>query len=220
VKQRLSDVLSAAERQQLFRKMLGDVMTAISHAKSLDGLVVVTRDAEVQALARRYRATVLVADADEGQSAAVTEAAKMLSREGIQKIITLPGDVPLVKATEIDTVCNALSTAPAIGIVPNSDDTGSNSIACSPPSAIPFMFGGMSFPRHLRAAEERQVDTQVIRIPGIELDIDVASDLAKLLSFKTTTATQRFLLSSGIADRLEKHGSLQWQRRAVLTGNT
>lgn len=200
--------------------MLGDVMIGISHAKSLDGLLVVTRDAEVQALARRYGAAVLVADADEGQSTAVTEAAKKLSREGIRRIITLPGDVPLVKGTEIDTVCNALSATPSIAIVPNDDETGTNSIACSPPCAIPFMFGELSFPKHLRAAEERHVETQVIRLPGIQLDIDVASDLAKLLSFKATTATQRFLLSSGIAERLKSLGLLQRERRAVLAGNT
>ncbi|MCP5093415.1 MAG: 2-phospho-L-lactate guanylyltransferase [Gammaproteobacteria bacterium] len=217
-KQRLSEVLSAAERQELFRNMLTDVMAAISHAKSLDGLVVVTRDAEVQILARRYRTRVLATDADEGQSVAVTEAAKILSCEGVQKIVTLPGDVPLIKATEIDTVCNSLPDAPAMGIVPNSDDTGSNCIACSPPNAIPFLFGEMSFPRHLRTAEERHVQTQVMRLPGMVLDIDVVSDLVKLLSFETTTATQRFLISSGIAQRLEKRGLVGRERRAVSTG--
>jgi 2-phospho-L-lactate guanylyltransferase len=201
-KQRLRDALSAAERKELFRNMLADVMSAISQSGSLAGLLVVTQDPEAQALAKSYRARILVTDADEGQSAAVTAAAIMLSREGVRNIITLPSDVPLMTATDIDTVCNSLAAAPAMTIVPNSDDTGSNSIACSPPCAIPCGFGEKSFARHLLAADRYGVQSQILRLAGLALDIDVGSDLVELLRHDVATATQRYLLSSGIAGRL------------------
>ena len=202
-KQRLSNVLSAAERQELFRNMLADFMLAISQAKLLAGLLVVTRDVEVQALVRKYGARLLLTDTDDGQSAAVTAGASMLAREGVSSIITLAGDVPLMTATEIDTVCRSLAAAPAVTIVPSYDETGTNSIACSPPRIIPFMFGESSLPRHLCAAHEHGVKPRVLRLTGMALDIDVVSDLAQLLRYETTTATQRLLIANGIAQRLE-----------------
>lgn len=205
-KQRLSDALSSLERQELFRHMLDDVLKAISGARSLDGLMVVTQDPEFQELAERRGARVSDAAADDGQSAAVAAAATMLSAESINNIITLPGDVPLLAAAEIDSVCNSLRTSPALTIVPSRDKTGTNSIACSPPGVISFMFGEQSFSRHLRAAREEGIPTQVLRPPGMALDIDVEADLVELLDHNVTTATQRFLLSSGIARRLEQHG--------------
>ena len=104
-KQRLSDVLSSTERQELFRNMLGDVLAAVGAATALHDLLIVTRDSEVRELAKRFGARVLVTDADQGQSAAVTAGASLLSNEGVKNIITLAGDVPLMSATDIDTIC-------------------------------------------------------------------------------------------------------------------
>ena len=201
-KQRLSGALTAAERRNLFRHMLDDSLAAISRSTSLRGVLMVTGDPEACSMADRIGARILMTESDEGQSAAVSRAAEVLSDEGVQKIITLPGDVPLMTAAEIDIVCASLVDAPTMTIVPNRDDSGSNSIACSPPCAVPFAFGEMSFQRHVGAARALQLSTTVLRLPGMALDIDVESDLVELLSFATTTSTQRFLVASGIAGRL------------------
>lgn len=201
-KQRLSNALSSFERQGLFRHMLSDVLDAIGGARFLDGLMVITCDREFQELAARRGARVSDTAADLGQSAAVAAAAAQLSAEGVNNIITLPGDVPLLTAREIDSVCCGLRAAPALTIVPSRDNTGTNSIACSPPGAIPFMFGERSFARHMHAARDNGIPTQVLRLPGMGLDIDVEADLVELLDHDVTTATQRFLISSGIAGRL------------------
>jgi len=203
-KQRLSNILSAAERQELFRNMLVDVMAAIAEARSLAGLLVVTREVEVQFLVSQYGARVLPTDTDDGQSAAVTAAAATLSREGVSEIITLAGDVPLMTAAEIDTVCDSLSAAPAMTIVPNWDETGTNSIACSPPHLVPFKFGESSFHRHLRTARAQGIEPNILPLTGMALDIDTAADLLELMRRKVATVTQRFLISSGIAERLDQ----------------
>ncbi|MGI9270358.1 MAG: 2-phospho-L-lactate guanylyltransferase [Woeseiaceae bacterium] len=205
-KQRLSNVLSNTERQELFRNMLGDVLAAVDDTTALQDLLIVTRDSEVRELARKFGARVLVTDADQGQSVAVTEGAKLLSTEGVKNIVTLAGDVPLMSATEIDMICASMAAAPCMTLVPSRDDTGTNSIACSPPHAIPFAFGAMSFPTHLRLAQEQGVDIKVLRLPAMALDIDTAADLVSLLEYDATTAAQNYLLDSGIAARLERQG--------------
>ena len=84
--------------------MLNDGLAAIQNAKSLRGLMVVTRDAEMEVIAKRVGARVLVTKSDDGQSAAVSAAAQQLAEEGVRKIMTLPGDVPLMTAAEIEAV--------------------------------------------------------------------------------------------------------------------
>lgn len=217
-KQRLCNVLSGPERQELFRNMLGDVFAAVGDAKSLHNLLVVTRDNDVRALAERFGARVLVTDADQGQSAAVTAGVTLLSAQGVNNIVTLAGDVPLMSATEIDTVCDSFVAAPSMTIIPNGDETGTNSIACSPPCAIPFAFGAMSFSRHLRLAREHGVAVHVLRLPKMALDIDTVSDLVELLVHETTTAAQRYLLQSGIAARLERQGFMAEPCQHIFAG--
>ena len=59
-KQRLAEVLSAKERQELFAAMLEDVLCALAASAGLTGILVVTRDPLGQRLAARYGARVLV----------------------------------------------------------------------------------------------------------------------------------------------------------------
>ena len=204
-KQRLSNVLSSDERQALFRCMLNDVFAAINDATTLQGLLVVTRDAHAKAMAHEFGARVFEPPTDDGQSAAVAAAARMLSLEGVKSIITLPGDVPLMKSTDIDAVCNSIANGSKLSVVPNGDNSGTNCIACSPPDAIKFQFGESSFQKHVQAASTTGIDANVMRLPSMSLDIDARDDLIELMLHDVTTATQRYLMSTGIAARFTQH---------------
>ena len=58
-KQRLSGVLSASERRRLFHAMVEDVLSALSHAETIDSIVIVSDDPAASLLAERYGAVVL-----------------------------------------------------------------------------------------------------------------------------------------------------------------
>ena len=152
-KQRLESALDPVERQALFRAMVGDVFDALSAVKGLAGIAVVTRDNDVADLARRHGARVIIQGRDGGQTAAVKAAADTLAAEGVDAMITLPGDVPLVTAADIEAVIfHHRGKGPAITIVPARDEMGSNCIVCSPPDVMNFSFGDNSFVRHLATA--------------------------------------------------------------------
>jgi 2-phospho-L-lactate guanylyltransferase len=201
-KQRLRDILSEQERQQLFHEMLADVMAAISDSNCLAGLAMVTRDPRIIKLGKQIGARIFKVDIDSGQSAAVQFAARTLASEGIENTISIPGDVPLMSGAEIDEVCCSIEDAPSVTIVPNADGTGTNSLACSPPGVIPYEFGTDSFARHGLSARNAAIDFLVLRLPGLCLDIDEYDDLITLLQRDTATMTQKYLIDSGIAARL------------------
>lgn len=201
-KRRLSDVLSAAERRQLFYEMFADVMAAISDSRTLAGLAIVSRDPGVIKVGNRLGARIFEDDIGGGQSAAVSFGAASLAKEGVERTISIPGDVPLLSGTEIDAVCCSIENAPSVTIVPNLNGTGTNGLACSPPAIIPYEFGTNSFARHRSSARNVDLDVCVQCPPGLCLDIDVHNDLIALLHRETTTRTQAYLIDSGVAARL------------------
>ncbi|HZZ25707.1 MAG TPA: 2-phospho-L-lactate guanylyltransferase [Roseiarcus sp.] len=203
-KQRLSSVLSPGERRLLATIMIEDVLDAVSTVRELAGVLVVTIDPAATSLAARYGARIVTEGAREGHTGAVTAAARLLVREGQAGMMTMPGDIPLLKSAEIAATLKAHRAAPAFTIVPAHDDLGSNTIICSPPDAVPLRFGEDSFYPHLDAARARGIDPLIVRQPGIGMDIDNPVDLVTFLktSPPQPTRTLAFLEQSGIAGRL------------------
>lgn len=192
-KSRLSSVLGPVVRAALARAMLEDVLTALSGARRLVGIAVVTQDTEAAALASCYGARVMTEGADQGHTGAVTAAMRHLRAEGCSGILTLPGDLPLLDALEVDRIVAAHGRAPAFTIVSDYDGRGSNAIACSPPGAVELNFGDDSLPLHLAAARRCGIEPQVLNLPGVALDIDRPTDLERLFAHPPTSRAQQLL---------------------------
>jgi 2-phospho-L-lactate guanylyltransferase len=201
-KRRLTGVLSLEERQELVRAMLSDVLTALTTTRGLAGTIVVTRDAELAALARRFGAQILSDLRHEGPSAAIALAARHLAAEGAAGMVAIPSDVPLVTAAEIDEILITSGPAPAVTLVPALADMGTNAIALAPADAIPLRFGPSSFFRHQEAALDRGIAPRVLRLPGLGLDVDRAHDLAAFAREASLTASFACLEAHGILGRL------------------
>jgi 2-phospho-L-lactate guanylyltransferase len=201
-KTRLADVLDADERRGLFRTMYEDVLSSLCSVSMLQGVLVVTRDETAAALARKHGAEVLTEAENRGQTAAVEAAANWLAGQGVDGMLAVPGDVPLVPPGEIEAVLTAHETSRGMTIVPARDERGSNCIACSPPDLISFHFGNDSFQPHLRAAEAAGVTPKVLRLSGIGLDIDRPDDLAALVAEAGESRAQIWLRENGVADRI------------------
>jgi 2-phospho-L-lactate guanylyltransferase len=93
-------------------------------------------------------------------------------------MLSLPGDIPLVTAGEIERLIAAHRPAPSFTIAPSHDEMGSNAILLSPPDAVPLRFGDDSFRPHLAAARAIGIEPTIANLPGIALDIDNPVDLA------------------------------------------
>jgi 2-phospho-L-lactate/phosphoenolpyruvate guanylyltransferase len=205
-KQRLSSGVPAHLRQELALTMLEDVLAAVSQARGLVGIAVVTLDARASRLAQIYGARILTDNARGGHTAAVAAAAHELAAEGAGGMMQIPGDIPLATADEFSHVLAMHRASPAFTIVPSHDDFGSNAVIVSPPSAVPLTFGDDSFFPHLRTAKLHGIEPTVVRLPGIGRDIDSPEDLAVFASMNSATRTQAFL---------DRHGFVDWGRQAV-----
>ncbi|MEX0787125.1 MAG: 2-phospho-L-lactate guanylyltransferase [Dehalococcoidia bacterium] len=179
-KARLAPLLDDGGRRELVVALFRDVLEAAIACPALDGVAAVTRDAGVLAMAAEAGTEALpepgaTTGSGPGLNEALTTAARAMAERGVDRIIVLAADLPLVTPGDIAAV--ARSDADVV-IVPSLDG-GTNALALTP-NAIDFGFGPQSEQRHLDAAEAAGLSTQRLDLPALALDIDTPDDLERL----------------------------------------
>lgn len=192
-KQRLAVLLSAEQREALAAAMLKDVLDAVAKSR-VAGIMVNTADPRSAALARRYGARVVSEDACAGHTSAVLGMGRLLSREGCNTMVALPGDIPLMTAAELNAVIAASGETESFVIAPAHDELGSNAVLCTPPEVVPLRFGDDSYFPHLEAARRHGLEPRIVRAPGIGLDVDHPADLRALLAVRPRRAIRTIAL--------------------------
>lgn len=206
-KQRLAGVLCPDERRALFAAMLEDVLGALAASPGLTGILMVTRDPVAQDLGARYGAKVLMEHENRGHTAASTLGARTLAQQGVAGMMQVPADLPLLTPADIAALLAAHAYAPAVTLAPSRDERGTNAVVCSPADLLPLRFGDDSFAPHLECARAIGIEPQIVRRPGLALDIDTPDDLAAFLAAPSPTRAFAYLAGSGIAERLRFRAS-------------
>lgn len=179
-KKRLASCLDHAQRQALALAMLEDMLSALSASRYLDRIVVVSSDAELLAHAGRCGAETLEEGPPRGLNAAVTMAAARLEREGARRLLTIPGDVPMLDPEEIDVLLQTDEERYPVVLAPSASVTGTNGLLTSPPTVIDFCFEGESLDAYRRQCHSRDVDVLMLCLESFAIDVDTPADLAAL----------------------------------------
>jgi len=186
-KQRLSPLLSCAGRELLAEAMFRDVLAQVRMARGLAGTFVVTGDDKVSSIASVAGAEVIREKSENGETSAVDFARAELKGAGCEAVLIIPGDMPLVRALDIEQI---LARAPASVaqpfalLVPSHDRLGTNALLLAPPDLIKLRFGYDSFNFHLRQLTENGLPPRFIVNEHIALDIDEPVDLQRFLSYE------------------------------------
>ncbi|PYN33170.1 MAG: 2-phospho-L-lactate guanylyltransferase [Candidatus Rokuibacteriota bacterium] len=190
-KQRLTSVLSVAERGELAGAMLRDVLRALA-AADLERVWVVTCDPAAAAIARSLGAEPVSETVNRGHTAAVALAQAEAARRGARVFLTVPGDVPCVTADELRQIVGGVREGAPV-FVPSRSGLGTNGVALAPADAMPLTFGEPSFARHLETARAHGLTPRVLALPGLGLDVDAPEDLTALLAEPSATETRRLV---------------------------
>ena len=179
-KSRLAACLSAKARAELAEAMCADVFAAVAMVRGVDRVWVVTNGPLAMARARRQGWDVLAEERQISESASVDMACRHCEASGVEAVLRLPADIPLVRASDIEAIVAAFGPSRGCVIVPSRGRTGTNALLRSPPTAFASHFGSGSFAKHLAAAGAADIAATILRNPRIELDIDEADDLELL----------------------------------------
>jgi 2-phospho-L-lactate guanylyltransferase len=173
-KTRLSESLAPSARIHLVRSMLAAVLSAAAGAQTVRQVIVVSpqRDsvpAEVPVLA----------DTGECLNSALTQAHQVLREFGCREVVILPADLPDITASEIDSLVRA-GRSGGFAIAPDAAGEGTNALCLVSPHPFRFQFGAHSRRLHLEEAVRTGLSPQVVRLPGLEFDVDSPTDLNRL----------------------------------------
>src|SRR5438094_7811959 len=94
-KQRLSLLLSAAEREMVAEAMFRDVLEQVVLARGLAGTYAVTGDDKVADIALSLGAKIVREPAENGETAAADFARSGVTQAGHEAVLIIPGDTPL-----------------------------------------------------------------------------------------------------------------------------
>lgn len=177
-KQRLAAALDQPTRTKLAQTMLSDVVAAIA-AFGGDEVSLATSDPFAIELARQYGFEIIRDETNVSETDAIEMATRVCEARGIESTLVIPGDIPLIEATDLRAIYDASSKTGSV-LVPSSDKRGTNAVLRRPASLFPLRFGNDSFMPHLSAAIATDKSCVVLSLPRIGLDIDTAEDLSEL----------------------------------------
>lgn len=202
-KTRLSSILNSQERRMFSLCMLKDVLRATEDAKTLNQTVIVSSDNSVSEIAYDHDAIFLEETQQNGLNAAVRKATDWCVGEGAESVLTVPADIPLVLADDLEKMAFVCRSVPSIVITPSYNGSGTNALLRSPPNIILSNYGPDSFRRHIRSAISKQLAIYVYDSERIALDIDSVEDLIIFLKQRTEESqAYRFLRKIGMDKRL------------------
>ena len=201
-KTRLAALLSADERRRLAWAMFEDVSRAVADATKAGGVYVVSSYGPALAHARRFGWETLVEQAQASESASVDWASRVLAERGVQSVLRLPADLPLVSSADVDALLAVEVSAPAAILVPSREGTGTNAILRTPPALFPSRFGPNSFALHQSEAARVGVECRIVENERIALDIDEPADLRALIELGRGTSAYAALEEMRVIERL------------------
>lgn len=177
-KSRLASVHTPHERASLAERWLAHVLeVGLSHGR-VAGALVVSADEDVRRFAEQRGALCLPDPTDAVRLNEIVDyGLAMLNGRGVVRALVLMGDLPHLRAADLDRVFGAAQSAPVV-VVPDRPGEGTNALLVSPPERLPTCFGAKdSFRLHQTRLQELGIDFACVRTEGIAHDVDLPSDL-------------------------------------------
>ncbi len=182
-KTRLSAVLTPTERRALVLAMVEDLLTVLAGDSRLDGITLISDDPVAVGLADRYDVEWL-RESDlggGGLNASLSAARELLGQRGVEQLMVLHSDLPLLRGTDIGDLLQAYDR-PGVDVVlaPDLAGLGTNVLLLPVVPALRLHYGVGSCPAHQRAAAALGLRLRLLQRESTGLDVDDPADLLRV----------------------------------------
>jgi 2-phospho-L-lactate guanylyltransferase len=179
-KTRLAPSLDPEERVMLASQLLQRVLKVALQVS--DDVVVISPSRPLAEIVQASGARLSI-QRGMGLNEGLDQARSEAILDGIGTLIILHGDLPNLRAGDIETLARALPSdgGPGVAIGPDRAGTGTNALALRPPGVINFRFGAGSFAAHAAEVERARVPLVAVNRAGLAFDLDTPEDLARWL---------------------------------------
>lgn len=172
-KGRLGPGLDEGSRRELAAWMFTHVLEACLSCESLGDILVVAGDTEAAELAANLPVKVVV---ERSPSLAAAMARGDRETAKAEATLVVAADLPLLTASDLDTVCRAGADGPCVVVAPTRDG-GTGALLRRPPDVIGTAYGPGSAEAHMALAADAGVAFVRCELPNAALDVDTAGSL-------------------------------------------
>jgi 2-phospho-L-lactate guanylyltransferase len=190
--------------------MVEDVLDALLAVDELAGILLISDDPSAELLAHKYPIEVIKESelGCSGLNAAVEAGRELLAERGIENMLIVHSDIPLLGSRQLCRVIEEYRVSQAdMLLVPDRAGGGTNLLLCKTAEAPEFAYGPGSCQAHSASARDSGLKLLLVEDPGIGLDVDEPEDLLQVYQELRDTPlarhTRQLLLESTIAQRLE-----------------
>jgi len=187
-KSRLANVLTGDQRRELTSHLLSRTIEVGCQVNSIQRILVVTPDPEVELLTRSQEVTVILEEERRGLNSALAQSRDFAGHYA-DWILILPCDLPFISVDDIERLLVPLlgpnTESPRtiseqnlglMVICPDLHEDGTNALLLSKAGDFTFRFGENSFQKHLLEASNRGLKAARVHPEGIRFDLDSEDD--------------------------------------------
>ena len=171
--------LPQINRELLCKEMLEEVLRTLSECKSIDNIVMVSKDDSAIKLGKSF-GTIQIFDDDLGVNQAVDLADQHLSDSECDCSVIFPQDIPMMESSDVDILLGFLKSRRSVMLVPSRQFNGTNALVRYF-NSMKTQYDKGSYSYQLDAAKVVTQNISIALIRRIMLDIDDESDLAFML---------------------------------------
>ena len=120
--------LSQSDTKYLCETMLKEILHVISEAKSIDDIIIVSKDESALDIGKKFNCIEIIDEKESGVNDAVSLANEFLVEHGYSCSIVLPQDVPLIFPEDLDNLIRFYQNNEHAIIVPSRHFDGTNAL--------------------------------------------------------------------------------------------
>jgi 2-phospho-L-lactate guanylyltransferase len=149
----------------------------VRNVPQIIGTLVISRDSKALSIARDYDAKTIQETGTPELNSALTRATQVIASWGVESLLVLPADLPLVNSDDLMDMISMGRGGPSVVIATDQNQDGTNALFMRPPGIIPYAYGPGSYQRHVALARSAGVKAKTFFSEHLSLDIDVSGDL-------------------------------------------
>ena len=185
---RLSEHLDRDQRKEMTQILATQVIEALYSVQSIEKIVVLSNERQWLKSFDNQKIIILKDPEIKKLKAKITHAANWIQSQGANQMLYLSVDLPFVQEKDITKFITEHQGG--LSIVKAHKENGTNALILDFPAILEFQFGVNSFDKHLAAAKAQKINTKIVEIKNLSLDIDTWNDLQE---FKKSSMNTQFL---------------------------
>jgi len=178
-KRRLAPVLEVAQRTALVQWLLARTLNQATEFPGVSRTLVVTACRDVSAWVSNLGIGVVEESGMAGLNSALRQAQQTVVALGGSRMLVVSSDLPLLEARDLRHLADAASEG-VLALAPDRTDQGTNAMCLPVSRPFDFAFGSNSFSRHCERAHVLDLESVIVRRPGLAFDVDLPVDLLEL----------------------------------------